>query len=34
MTTILRNEPLWNKTTFRIGGLADRLIYPETNVEL
>lgn len=34
MTTILRNEPLWNKTTFRIGGPADSLIYPETNAEL
>lgn len=34
MTTILRNEPLWNKTTFRIGGPADRLLYPETNAEL
>jgi len=34
MTTILRNEPLWNKTTFKIGGPADRLLYPETSAEL
>jgi UDP-N-acetylmuramate dehydrogenase len=34
MATILRNEPLWNKTTFKIGGPADNLLYPETNAEL
>ncbi len=29
MATILRNEPLWNKTTFKIGGPADKLVFPE-----
>lgn len=34
MAQILRNEPLWNKTTFRIGGPAQTLVYPETQAEL
>jgi len=34
MGKILTNEPLWNKTTFRIGGPADKLVYPETKKEL
>ncbi len=29
-----KNVPLWEKTTFRIGGLADTLLYPESAEEL
>jgi len=34
MATQLKNEPLRNKTTIRIGGPADTLVYPENKAQL
>jgi UDP-N-acetylmuramate dehydrogenase len=34
MTQIYKNEPLNRHTSFRIGGKADRLVYPETEREI
>ena len=34
MTKILKEEPLWKRTTFRIGGPAQRLALPESMEEL
>ena len=34
MARILVNEPLWHRSTFKIGGSAERLVFPESLTEL